>query len=183
MNFIKKITICLLTLGMVSCSSCAKKDQLPPETPAVTPTPSVTVAPPPVVVAVPVVVSNVEFTLPSSAWQAVENTPANVWAFKNATNENLVLLIKETFNGTFEEYVLASIRETRDVGAKIESTKQVTINGTKFVLIESSMNHKNVMMWVTWANGFGYTFGCSSPDSATDRKELCNGIANTFKLK
>jgi hypothetical protein len=181
---IKKFIICLLTLGIVSCSACAKKEQLPVELPPVAvpqPTPTVT----PVVVvpkAVPTKVGKAEFVLPSDAWQPVETEEPNTFGFKNEEAPNLIYYGVEDFPGTFEQYILFTIRSIREVGANVHAAKQVTVNGNRFVLVESSKNGVYVMTWLTWTPGFGHSFSCASPTELSNRKELCNSVGNTFKL-
>lgn len=182
----KKISIIislLLSLVTISCSSCAKKtpnatvpDAAPSASTTVTPVP-----PPPAPTTITVKGDSWEFVLPADGWKALNEAPTNSTAFVNPTKNNLVVMVSEAFPGTYDQYVIMAVRGAKDAGATIKSTKQVEVNGHKFVLIESSKDNISVWMWVSLVNGQGYTLACGGPTDPA-QQELCTGIASTLKI-
>lgn len=184
----QKILLFLMiaTVGLVSCSSCAKKtpdpttpDGAPPPSASVTVTP---VPPTPVPTTVTVKLDNAEFTLPDGGWTQVQNPPAHSTAYLNMGKKNIVILVSEDYPGTYEQYVLMALRGIKDAGATINSAKQVDVNGNKFVLVESSKNGITAWMWVTWKSNHGYGFSCGGPTSDASQKDLCSNVAGTLKI-
>jgi len=174
--------ISILTLGIVSCSSCARKTP-DPSTPA--PAPPVTVTPvPPTPVPTTTVIKqdNVEFTLPTDEWKKLESPPSHSVALINPVKKNIIVFVNEDFSGTYEQYVLVALRGVKDAGANVASAKQTEVNGHKFVLIESSKNGMRVWMWVTLLNNHGYGFSCGGPDGDTTQRDLCSNIMGTLKI-
>jgi len=176
-------TITLLTIGTVSCTSCAKKVPAP-----VVVGPSVDAgsdAQTPVDAAVPgpmVIKENKwEFTLPSSDWKKMDGAPEHTVAFVNESAKNIVLMVNEPFTGSFDEYALTALRSVRAAGAVIASAKQVEVNGHNFVLVESSKNNTRVWMWVSVLDGQGYAFSCGGADDAA-QQALCLSVAGTLKI-
>jgi hypothetical protein len=173
------LVVSLLAGGIVSCSSCSGN------TPAVSnpdPTPSVSAIPPtPIPLDTLVKKDNYEFTLPGNSWNQVEtckNAGCPV-AYMNKDNNAVVAFMSENTSDTLDKYVLSAIRGMKDAGANISSTKQIDLNGHKFVLVESSKNNVKVWMWITLLNGQGYGLSCGAPDDVHD---LCFAIANTLKI-
>lgn len=174
----------LLAVSSVSCTSCAKKTP-DPTTPDATPTPSATVTPEPpvpVVTTVTVKQDNLTLTLPSAEWVAIQNPPPHAQAWLNLAKKNGVVVVSEDYAGSFESYVLYALRGVKDAGGLVASAKQVEINGTKFVLVESSKNGMRVWMWVGLVNSHGYGVSCGGPASDATQQDLCNGIASTIKI-
>jgi hypothetical protein len=181
MNFYKIFAIALLSVGTISCSSCAKKnpdpvvvtvDASPPDAgaPDVAPKPDLTIKG-----------DKWEFTVPSEGWKPMENSPPHSNGYLNADKKNLILVINEPFTGSFDEYALGSIRAMRLSGVQIVSAKSVEVNGTKFVLVESSKDGIRVWAWVTTKDGRGFGFTCGGPEDV-NQHDLCFGVANTFKI-
>jgi hypothetical protein len=184
----KKIyfTLALLAIGIISCSSCAKKDQVEPTTPTVEPAPPVTppVPPPPVSTSVTIAKENYSFVLPDAGWQPVtigEGAATVNVSLLNPDKKNLILFTKDEFVGTFPQYALLALRGMKAAGATIVSASQITLNGQKFVAIESSKNAVRVYIFATLVNGYGYGLTCGGQDDGTQH-DLCFGIANTLKI-
>lgn len=185
MNFMKKIAIALaLTVGTVSCSACGKKLPEPAPVEAGTqPAPSGPVAPPPppVPTTTTATLGKLTVTLPTTAYQEMTNTPPNAKAWVSKSPKNLVVLIDEVTDSSFDEYAIVAMMGARNSGATINSAKQVEANGTKFVLIDSSKDGVRIWMWVTTQDGHGLGLSCGGPDDASVH-DLCFGIANTVKV-
>lgn len=181
-NFL--LTIVLLAFGVISCSSCAKKPQLfdPPAPIPVASAPTVAppVAPPPPADTVVVTFSNMTVTFPTVGWEKMDSE-ATMAAYLNPIVKNITIIGKETFTGTASEYTLKAIRATKDAGATLLSTKQVTLNGHKFTLLESSKVNVQVWEWTTSEAGFGYALTCGGPSGASPH-DLCFSLADTLKL-
>lgn len=181
MNSMKKIicTIVMLTIGIASCSSCAKKTQ----TVEVVPVPSASVSPvpsTPPVTTVAITHENMSVTLPGPGWNKLESEDI-MSAYLNTNLKNIVILGKEPFTGTHDAYIIKAIMGARNAGATVLSSKQVTINGRYFILIEATKNMVNDWIWTTWEDGVGYGLTCAGPMEASPH-DLCFGIASTLKL-
>jgi hypothetical protein len=168
------VIITLLALGIVSCSSCAKQDQTPVEVPAPAPT---VVAPAPLTINN----DNLEVTFPSNDWKQLD-VALNAKAFANPNLKNLVILSKESVSYTYDQYILVNLQGVKQAGGVVASVKQQDINGHKFMLVDSSKNGSQVLMWITLENGFGYSVACGGPSEGTKQKELCLAIAGTIKI-
>ncbi len=181
-NFI--LAIMLVAIGTVSCSSCTKETTTPDAGSPPVPSSSTTVTPePPKPVPGPVTIKEGkwEFTFPTDGWKRVENPPPHSIAFINQEVKNITIMVDEEFTGTYDEYALNAIRGIRAAGATVASAKQVEINGTKFVLVDSSKDGMRVWLWVTLKGGRGNALSCGGGDT-TSTHDLCFGIANTLKI-
>jgi len=173
--------ISFLSLGIISCSACAKQEQTPVEVPV--PVPTVVVPPVPPVTTVKITNANLEATLPNDGWKVLEvPEDAPIRAFINPKLKNLVLLSKQAdASSTYEQFVLGALRGLKDSGAVVASAKQVELNGHKFIVIDAAKNNVQVFMWVTLESGFGYGFSCGGPVELAPH-DLCFSIANTVKI-
>lgn len=179
----KLFAFLLVAAGLVSCSSCVKKDQSVVD--ASVPTSPVDAAPPPAPSKFNV--DNLEITMPNPGWAPVYMDPhtfkvTGMMPLKNETLQNACILAKEESPATYDEYIIANVRAVKDAGANVRSTKQVEENGHKFVLIESAKDNLHVWTWVTLEKGFGYNFSCGGPVVKIDQQALCSEIANTLKI-
>ena len=102
-------------------------------------------------------------------------------SYSNSDNALLVVM-KEKFTGTFEQYVLTSLRSSKDAGAKVESTKTVDSEGKKFVLLEATKDDIKIWTLVTVKNGFGYGVSCGGPPPYAALNSVCSFITNSFTL-
>lgn len=180
------LALVLLTVSLVSCSSCVKKNQqdpevVPPPAPAVTPT-NPPPPPPPVDTHVDVKGDSWQFTLPNKGWSSPDGAPQDMVVLLNPELQNGIIF--ETINGypgTLDTLVLVNLRDMRNKGVTLVSTKQTELNGTKFVLVEATKNGNRVWMWIGVQNQVAYSFSCGGPESA-DNKQLCADIANTLRI-
>lgn len=194
MNFKTIISIALLSIGTISCTSCAKKvpdpvvvDAQPPIPPdagapdvdagapdaapdATPPKPNFTVRG-----------EKWELTFPFAGWMELAEPPQHTVGYLNSEKKNLVIVVAEPHKGTFDEYALESIRAMRASGSKILSAKQVEVNATNFVLVESIVDNVQIWSWVTVKDGQGIGLSCGGP-AEFNHHDLCFGLANTFKL-
>jgi hypothetical protein len=182
----KLFAFLLLAAGLVSCSSCVKKDQPPVDASVPAPTPSVDAAAPAPVTAT-FSVDNLSITMPGPGWVPQVLDPhmfkvGGAMPLLNEALQNASILAKEETVASYDEYIIANVRAVKTAGANVHSTKQVVVNGHKFVLIESSRDNLHVWTWVTLEKGFGYNFSCGGPVGKTNQQDLCLGISNTLKI-
>jgi len=181
----------LLILGLVSCTSCSKKETTPPPCDGGSctfPTATPTVTAPPVPTTPPDQVFSEEdwsVSLPVG-WSKLE-PPAPVPELKlfyaNKEKMNLVIFVKEPFEGTNAEYILEALRGIKDGGGKIVAARQVDVNGNKFVLVDSTRDDIRMWMWILARNGFGYALSCGGPAADVGQEDICTKIANTVTIK
>jgi hypothetical protein len=132
---------------------------------------------------------NWQFTLPGLNWLEKESpTPDIKVAISGFEPENpvLILFIKEEFNGTFSDYVISVVRSFAEFEFKLESIKQVSIDGRKFILVQAYQNDKVIWNWLTVKDNFGYSFTCGQQiiaDAGTLQQDLCQSIADSLKIQ
>ena len=184
----KFLVIALMSLGLLSCSSCAKKNP-PTEVnhPAPAPTVSATVTqPPPAPVDPRVTVSadHWSVTLPDNSWTRInpDETGDDTAVLVNSSLMNMIIVEQKDFPGTLDVFALVNIRALRNSGAQLVSAKQVEIDGHKFVLVEASKGNNKAWMWMAVEGGHGFGLTCGGPAEA-NHEQLCAGIAATLKLK
>ncbi len=167
-------------LGMVSCSSCSKENQVNPNVP----TPVVDAG---TDVEIPVSKteiisgSNWSFVMPIG-WNKETNSAPTVEAtLFNKDKHNLVLFMVEPFQGTYEEYVLLALRSIKDTNANLVSAKQVEINKLKYLLIEATKGGTVMYSWVYFKNNQGYSLSCGGKVEE-DNLDICMSIANSLVI-
>ncbi len=178
----KKLFLLLMTAGMVSCSSCTKDHQVEPQPPTQITDASVDQDVPQSTKTVSG--SGWSFDLPSQDWSVQSSDlPDGAVVLVNDKLKNIVVCLREDFNGATQDYALLSLRGLKQSGATLVSTSQVNINGTTFTLIESVKNTVRAFVWVAVKNKSGYGFSCGGDDTANTQKALCTGISNTLKIQ
>lgn len=177
----------MVAVSIVSCSSCAKK----------IPNPTVVDAQPPIVDASDDIfvesaptnvwsLGNFQITVPNADWQPqaldphIFKVPGSL-PLLNSALQNAIVLVREETTDSYDSYIINSVRGARESGATVTSTKQVTVNGHKFVLVESNQSGILMFAWVTLEKGVGYALSCGGPGPA-NQQDLCNGIANTLQI-
>lgn len=194
----KNILFLLTAISTMSCTSCTKKDQVDPVTPA--PTCSDNLCPMPAPSAssstdkpkdnsVKFQNDDWQFSVPSDEWAKVPVNEEGVQlVLRNPNKNNLIVFIKEKFEGSTEQYVLLAIRGLKEAGGTFVSAKNNEVNGNKFVLVESSKQSPNTRIWmsITTKSGNGYALTCGGPvpENQDDaQKTLCSQIISTLKIK
>lgn len=179
----------LLIMGLVSCTSCTKKETVaPPCDGGSCPMPTASSTTPPVPTALPDQVLSEEdwsVSLPAG-WSKLEPpmpAPELKLFYGNKDKMNLVIFVKEPFQGTNAEYILEGLRGIKDGGGKIASARQVDLNGNKFVLVDSTKDNIRMWMWILAKNGFGYALSCGGPATDAGQEDICTKIANTVTIK
>lgn len=182
-NVCKLLLSSLLALGLISCSSCAKKDQIVPS-----PAPGCTGSSCPLPPAPPSTDQvfsgkDWELTVPAG-WEKKPNDDVNVKVFvANQSKMNLVIFIEEAFPGTPEQYAIMALRGLRSAGARLVSAKQVEVNGEKLVLLESEKDGVRLWLWLAVKNGNGFALSCGGRSTDDWNRDICVTISNSLKLK
>lgn len=132
---------------------------------------------------------NWQFTLPGVEWYERESpTPDIKVAIMGSIPEHaaLILFIKEEVDGGFADYVIGTIRSFAILEFKIDSVKQLIIDGRKFILVQVSKDNKVLWSWLTVKDNFGYAFTCGAEinvDAGSMQHDLCASIAETVQIQ
>lgn len=175
-----------LLIGLVSCSSCSKKETSPAPCDAGTcSTTTVTIPAPPPPSEQVLHEEDWSLSLPQG-WEKL-NPPTAAPEIKvfygNESQKTLVIFMKEPFAGSNNEYVLSALRGLKDNKGVLNTLRQVDLNGNKFVLLDSTYNSVRMWIWIVVRNGFGYSLSCGGPADMSNQEEICTNIANTLKVK
>ena len=100
----------------------------------------------------------------------------------NIDSKSLLMVIKEPYNRTYDEYIIANIRSVKQNGVKVANVSELTSNGTKFALIKAYQDDITVLMWITVKDGFGWGFSCGGLVGDASMSE-CEAMFNSFVLK
>jgi hypothetical protein len=187
-------TTVIIMSVLLSCSSCTKKDQTNPTV--------ITVAPPcsGSSCAVDAGISPPETSIDQKnkmlsgdgweiiipyGWQLQNSEEKEIMVLAtNSDKQNLIIFIKEPFEGTYESYALAGIRGIKAAGGTLISAKQVILNGQEFVLIESIKKSIVVWAWITVHKGSGYVLTCGGDDKdLLFQKEACGTVSSSLNIK
>ena len=173
----------ILVIGLISCSSCAKKNEVtgPSCTGSSCPLPPHSADP-----------TSSGKLFHGETWEIIipngweeESTPDNdtkVYAFNNAKH-SIIMLVQESFIGSYADYMTWAIKSITQLEATLISVEQVEINGTTFALIESQKGQAKLFMWLTVKNGFGYSLTCGGLVSDESNRDICFTTASSMKLK
>lgn len=105
------------------------------------------------------------------------------FVMSNKEKHAVILLVREAFPGTSDAFALTYLREIRDGNINVTSTKQVLLNGEKFVLVTANNNNNTIWTWLAVKNGFGYTFSCGGGSNEPWHAADCIAIASTIVLQ
>lgn len=177
----KILLVCLLSVGLISCNSCSKSTK-PVDAGASVDAASEASAPQSTVLSK----DNWSLSVPSD-WETQEmDDPTVQAALFNKDKGSLILLIKEPFKGSLEEYTLTAVRGIKNSNAELTSLKEVDVNNNSFVLLESSKSHIKLWMWLSVKNNCGYALSCGGvdlPELKIDQSEVCNNVISSLKLR
>lgn len=189
-----------LSVGLWACSGCHKKepptpvctgsDCVKPATPDATfPSPDAGLNPPDVPTENPDYVNysgeGWKLTAPFGWDIAVvdgEEVPPEL-ILVNEEEHSLVLLTKDVFPATTQEYVFAALQGMQESGAKLNTTTQVELNGNKFVVLDSSKDGVRIWSWLVVKNGAGYNLSCGGPANEDHHEAICNEVASSLQIQ
>jgi len=125
-----------------------------------------------------------EFTVPNG-WESKSSSDKSIAAMLfNDSNQELIMLLREDYNGPVEGYIIEAIRGVKGADAKLISSKQTEVNGVKYTILESKKGPVTVWAWVTVKNNFGYVFTCGGDESEVFKHQAsCLSVMNTFRIK
>jgi hypothetical protein len=169
--------------SLIGCSCTKDKPMSPLGKPLDLPSASVSatavIPPAPYLVSV----ENFKVVLPSNDWTILNSdTPGVRFLGKNLKLNNLVVLIKEKYTGTYDDYALLNFRGLKDQGATLVSSDQAEFGGAEWVFISSTKDDVSLLQWVTYKDGFGYALSCGGSGSPEAQVQLCQQIAGTLQL-
>ncbi len=141
------------------------------------------------------VVEETDMVVTRDNWQLVlpvgwtEQTPLNgsdtvALLADNETTNGFLLLSKETYIDSFDQFAIETIRGLRGQGAKVLITATVSLDEEAFVYVRTKDHGLVVDTWLTAKDGFGYSLNCGGePNDVGIPPEDCQTIADSFKLK
>jgi hypothetical protein len=184
-------TLVSLIIGTISCTSCtSSQSSIPPAdagnlTTVVSSASASTkpIASVPIITNLVVANDNWQFTLPDSNWVSKNPEQLEVKSIKvNNTTHSLLVFLKESYAGSYQDYVLIAIRGLKESGAILISSTQVNINGNNFIVTETTANDLRMWLWMTVKNGNGYGFSCGGSATDETQHDICFSIASTLKI-
>lgn len=95
----------------------------------------------------------------------------------------LVVLLKEPMQLTYDKYVLGSIRAFKEDGCKVVSSKEITLNDSKFTYLEVTKGNIKILNYITYKNNHGYVLSCGGPPPHDEVLNNCEPIVKQFKIK
>ena len=126
---------------------------------------------------------NINLTLPMT-WGEEPNSRKTVLLVAIEPKlESLLVLTKEPYTGTFDQFAIDSIRGLRSGDAGLVGTSSVELNGSPFVLAETTKDGLTMLEWITVKDGFGYGLSCGGPEVNSDKHvEACQKIATSLTI-
>lgn len=101
----------------------------------------------------------------------------------NTKEQGLLLMTKEPYEGSYDEFAIETVRGLRGQGAEILTTSTVQANEL-FVYIRSQQGDLIADTWVTVKDDFGYSVSCGSLSSNFGKlSEDCERILFSFEMK
>lgn len=184
-----KYTTALLSIifGLTACSSCLKKDHININTASdASYDSSVQEASQPEAGILPIVISgdNWQFELPSTDWTLTPTEDGGPDAFyQNLKDKSLLILLKEDFTGSTQDYTLLAIRGLKEANLRLLSSSQLLIDNKIFNYLELVNGNIKLFQVLYAQNKFGYSLSCGGLDSENTFKEKCLSIFNTVRIK
>jgi hypothetical protein len=97
-------------------------------------------------------------------------------------SEIVLVLSKEDFSESYDEYLIHSLRGIRASGSEIISIKELNSNNQKFMEIESKKGSITVLNWITVKNNFGYTLSCGGSAEDAMVEDVCLEVFSSFQI-
>lgn len=169
MNRVLSLVTGIFAASMLSCSSCGKSIDVSAQDSFIEASIN------------HIVKDNIEFTLPQ-VWIEKQGEHDNVKLLAiESLNEGLILVTKEQYTETFDQFVIETLRSLRGDGIEITGTSSVIINDTTYVFAGAAKDDIRMMVWMTVKSGYGYGFMCGGPDKKFFNLN-CQEIASTLKI-
>ncbi len=103
-----------------------------------------------------------------------------------AVTEDIVYMVsaltRESFQGSYDEYIIYGIRGIRASGATVLESSQATNNSVKYTLVEAEKDDITIWNWLSTKNNFGYAFSCGGVQQDNLVKEICLEAFQSLQL-
>jgi hypothetical protein len=175
MKKIALISLALLALSCMSGSSCTEE----PIKPQLDAGPDVELPP----VEKTILRKNIEVTVPYS-WEERTTTHTNVQLVMiEPSMRSLTVVSKEPYTGSFDQFVIESMRGLKYSNADLLKSSSVMINETPYVSVESSHDGIGEITLLTVKSGYGYSLSCGGPTDFSENKIVCKQISESLIIK
>lgn len=124
-----------------------------------------------------------ELTVPFGLQKKVVPDQEVVLSLFSNENKALLILLKEKYAGSYDEYIISSTRSLKDSGASLDNSKPMIVRDQKFTLMESTKNGVKVWSMVTFKDGFGYALSCGGPAPYDNVYSFCSPVFDSITLK
>lgn len=101
----------------------------------------------------------------------------------NAEKRNVILVLAEETPLKINDYAANAVKELKSTGAKLNSNKQIKLNGYAFVALDTSREDMRMFFWITVRNGVGYTLSCGGQGNESWQQDICYSIAAAFRIQ
>lgn len=114
----------------------------------------------------------------------IKSQESSIINFVNFGKKNLVLLIKEKCEATYDQCMSDALENISLSSNNINflSSKEVVIDDYKFTVLESSNDNIKIWSWITYYQNNIYMLSCGGFESDSDNKLLCEKIANSISF-
>jgi hypothetical protein len=130
-----------------------------------------------------VTVDNTSLEVPFES-KVILNSDKNVLAsiYLNTTSKVVVILTKESFEGSLEEYLIYNLRGIRATSSVVYGTETLLTNNISYKQIEAGKSAVRIFTWITTKDKFGYTLSCGIKEDSS-MKSLCLTILSSLTIK
>lgn len=123
-----------------------------------------------------------QVNLPLGFQKSKSESPDIVFSALSKKDRLLVVLLKEKFTESFDVYVLTTVRDLKESGTKVVSTKPIKSGNSKSMLIETVKDEIKIWTMVTTKDGFGYALSCGGPGDHAVMLPVCTSITDSFSV-
>ena len=114
----------------------------------------------------------------------LNNSPTVAFFADNKETMSILLLTKESYVDSFDQFAIETIRGLRGQGAEVLITASTSLNDEKFIYVRTKDHGLVVDTWLTTKDEFGYSLNCGGkPNDSGLPPEDCQSIADSFKLQ
>lgn len=115
-------------------------------------------------------------------WQEISSPRPDIIIFAtNLKSEQMIMIMKEEYNLTYDLYLINTIRSLKQDGIKVSHIEEIDKDNMRFAFLKTSQEEVNVWLWLTVRNRYSLVFSCGSANT----KDLndCAAIFNSMVLK
>jgi hypothetical protein len=125
-----------------------------------------------------------EITIPSG-WvhEDIKNNTKLVEAcYVNNSKMNLILLLKEEFIGSIDDYTAQALQELNDEGIIINFTQQIQVNDVIGNMYYTFNNDIGIWTLVIMHNTMVFSLSCGGYNIDNYQQDICLNVIKSFKL-